>query len=148
MTFIYAIDEWQRTNREYIPASKEVAEAHENGVFALVDNNGNRIHFWTKINSPETKEIQKTAEKAMRRKIDPSIMHKDCQDDVLTIGDYVNRVPPYEFEVIAQVIGFTQKKVKLLSFGRLYGSSYGISDSLPQHLIKIDPKALSNETPK
>lgn len=145
MSFIYAIDEWQLTNREYIPASKEVAEAHDNGVFALVDNNGNRIHFWTKINNPETKEIQKTVDKTIRRKRDASIVHKDCQDNVLEIGDYVEYDPTLGYNaVIAQIIGFTRKKVHLLMYGRLYGGSYGLSDCLPHHLIKIDPTILSD----
>lgn len=146
MSFIYAIDEWQLTNREYIPASKEVAEAHINGVFALVDNNGDRIHFWTKINSAETKEIQKAVDKAIRRKRDASIVHEDCQSDVLEIGEYVKYDPSlgYNDAVIAQVIGFTRKRVKLLMYGRLIGCHYGISDCLPHHLIKIDPTILSD----
>lgn len=122
----------------YQQVPQEVAENdEERGVFCLVNNEGEQITYWTPLST-------KWVENAMRTVKSMGVPQKDLLGELLSVGDYVALPSSASELLIGRVIGFTEKKVRVLAYDhmRSFGS---ITNSLrfPNAIIKIQPNRFS-----
>lgn len=92
----------------YIPVPKEIAETHENGHYALFNDEGEKVSNWC----------------LLQRKIGdfkPGLRNeaKDGIKQTIKVGDYVAHGDGFMSDPlqIGKVIGFTPKSVRVLSMG-------------------------------
>lgn len=124
------------SDRVFHLTSQEIAETHEDGHFCLLKNNGDQLTCWMKLHGNHADALANTL-KAMK---DSGTMHLDALQERLNVGDYVTlALNPAEMSV-AKVLAFTPKQVKLLVYGRSYGTAYKI----PSGLVKIHQTILSD----
>lgn len=122
----------------YHQVSQEIAENdEERGVFCLMNTEGEQLTCWTPLSL-------KWVEQTMRTVKSTGTPQKDLLGELLTVGDYVALPNSSSELLIGKVIGFTDKKVRVLAYDhiRSFGS---IANSLrfPNAIIKIQPTILS-----
>jgi hypothetical protein len=129
-------ENWHKSKRTFLPSTKEVAESHEDGVFAIFTNKGDRVTIWMQLNGFQSKQVQEALQEATNL----HFAHKDILGEELAIGDYVT-IPPNPAEMsIAKIYGFNESQVRLI----VYGRSYGVTTKYPSGLVKIQPSILSS----
>lgn len=119
---------------EYFVVDKEIAETHEEGHYALFNDDLEQVSVWCRLNRRISPDKASTRQSV-----------KDAIMQTVVVGDYVafNKEGGVSPMRIGQVTGFTNKQVRVLKMG-----TYPYTNSILMYesaIVKL-PESLWNRT--